>query len=244
MGKRRREEAERLLSQKNLLRDLTVRNERNERKGSITMRTLLIVAGCLVSMRGIAAEIPAEMDMPPTEVLEKEHTIIRKMAAETRKTAESLKESEAIDVNRLRKLHDFFVNFADRCHHGKEEDALFPVLREAAVDPTVIDLLMKQHEEGRILLAGVKREIDAYEADPASADVGALSRYLLEYGRLMPRHIDTENKYLWPKARAVLDKEQKDKLTAAFYRIETVELGAGFHEKYHAMAMELLGKKE
>lgn len=87
------------------------------------------------------------------------------------------------------------INFADRCHHAKEEDELFPVLREHHVDPVVIDLLIKQHEEGRILLAGIEDQLKTPTDEGSKIDAQALGRYLFEYAQLMDRHIILENEY-------------------------------------------------
>lgn len=209
------------------------------------MRRILPMTACGVLLAGmaIAKNIPEAHDMPPTEVLEKEHKVIERVAKKTRQIAENMRKKDEVDVEQVRRIHGFFVNFADRCHHGKEEDELFPALRKRDVDPVILDLLIKQHEEGRLLLQGVASELDKHEAGNEAADTRALSRYLHEYGTLMPRHIDTENNYLWPRVRETLSQADKQDMKQAFYRIET-NLAENFHQKYHAIAMDILGKND
>lgn len=184
-----------------------------------------------------------EANMNPTDVLRKEHEIIQQMVNAAKQDAKKIQQSDAVNAERLAKFHDFFTNFADRCHHAKEEQELFPVLRETNVDSVVVDLLIKQHEEGRILLAGIEDLLTTLSDDRSEVDAQALGRYLFEYAQLMDRHIRTENEYLWPRAAERLSTLQKDDLAEAFHRIETEDLGKGFHEKYHALAMDILGKE-
>jgi hemerythrin-like domain-containing protein len=184
-----------------------------------------------------------EAELNPTEVLSQEHEIIRKVANAAKQDAKKIQNSGQVDAARIAKFHDFFKNFADRCHHAKEEDELFPVLRETKVDSVIIDLLIKQHEESRLLLAGIENVLKTLADDRGEADTQALGRYIFEYAQLMDRHIELENEYLWPQAVERLSDLQKDSLAKAFHKIETEDLGKGFHEKYHALAMELLGKE-
>jgi hemerythrin-like domain-containing protein len=186
-----------------------------------------------------------EAELNPTEVLSQEHEIIRKVANAAKQDATIIQKSGQVDAARIAKFHDFFKNFADRCHHAKEEDELFPVLRETKVDSVIIDLLIKQHEESRLLLAGIENVLKTLiDDDRNETYTQALGRYIFEYALLMDRHIRIENEYLWPLAAERLSDLQKDSLAKAFHKIETEDLGKGFHEKYHALAMELLGKEK
>jgi hemerythrin-like domain-containing protein len=184
-----------------------------------------------------------EAELSPTGVLRKEHELIQKMVNTAKQDAKKIQKSGAVDTERMASFHDFFKNFADRCHHAKEEDELFPVLREHNVDPVVIDLLIKQHEEGRILLAGIEDRLKTPTDEGSKIDAQVLGRYLFEYAQLMDRHIILENEYLWPRVAERLSDLQKDDIAKAFHKMETEDLGEGFHEKYHALAMDLLGKE-
>ena len=204
---------------------------------------LLAIIVLILSFPTSQAVTQTETDLDPTEVLRKEHQIIRKMANAAKQDAKEIQRNGMVNAERIAKFHDFFKNFADRCHHAKEEDELFPVLRDKKVDPVIIDLLVKQHEEGRILLGGIERILKTQAEGKSDPDTQALGRYIFEYAQLMDRHISLENEYLWPRAAERLGNSQKEGLAKAFHKIETEDLGKGFHEKYHALAMELLGKE-
>ena len=64
----------------------------------------------------------------PIATMEKEHAITQKIVGIAADEAKAIQAGQALDTERLKKLHDFFLNFADRCHHQKEERYLFPLL--------------------------------------------------------------------------------------------------------------------
>lgn len=195
-----------------------------------------LVASSIFSMSLGAGEDTKDT---PTDILENEHAIIEKMSAFAGKTAGDIRSGGAVDWEELGQLLDFFKNFADQCHHAKEETSLFPELRKLKVDPVVIDLLIKQHEEARILLDGMESILKDHVSPVSELNRQRLAQYLLLYAQLMERHVKLENEYLWPRVSQTLNETQRNKLKKEFQRIEE-ELGEGFHEKYHAIAMKLL----
>lgn len=192
-------------------------------------------------MHAQSAEAANEKMMAPTEVLEMEHHLIKKLAVLAEKTATQIRGGNAFELEEVKQLHDFFKHFVDECHHQKEEKILFPRLKKLNVDPVIIDLLIKQHEEGRILLSGIEGILEKAEASLPTVQRTAIAEYLSQYSQLMERHIKLENDYLWPKASQALDKEAKKDIAEKFEQFE-VSLGEGFHEKYHAVALKLLNK--
>ena len=64
----------------------------------------------------------------PTDVLKAEHRVIERVLD----AAETMIDQPEIDRDFFEKAMDFFRNFADGCHHAKEEDLLFPGLNAPA----------------------------------------------------------------------------------------------------------------
>lgn len=206
-------------------------------KSGVLLTALWVSACVLLPLRMAAAKAP-QPSPAPIQILGAEHDLIGKMSAFAEGKAKEIRKDRAVDPQELERLHDFFTNFADRCHHAKEESSLFPVLMGKRVDPVIIRLLIKQHEEGRLLLDGVKEVLERPD-EITGERRAALAEYLLQYSQLMQRHIELESRYLWPKASRILDERTKDQLVGEFERIER-ELGEGFHKKYHDLAMDLL----
>ena len=66
--------------------------------------------------------------MKPTQILENEHRVIEQVLDCLDKIADRCETDGRLDAESAREAVDFFRNFADRCHHGKEEAELFPLM--------------------------------------------------------------------------------------------------------------------
>ena len=58
-------------------------------------------------------------------------------------------------------LLEFFTVFVDKCHHGKEEELLFPALEQIGVerDKGPIGVMLKEHQQGREYVQKMKAAI-------------------------------------------------------------------------------------
>ena len=62
----------------------------------------------------------------PTQMLEDEHRIIAKVVGAATVLADRLEAGQPVDLDTLQGVVEFMRTFADKCHHGKEEELLFP----------------------------------------------------------------------------------------------------------------------
>ena len=63
--------------------------------------------------------------MKPIGPLMWEHRLIERMVKLLKKELIKIKEIDKVDTNFILIVVDFFRTYADRTHHGKEEDILF-----------------------------------------------------------------------------------------------------------------------
>src|SRR3989344_765733 len=91
------------------------------------------------------------MNMQATEQLKKEHKAIILMLEIMRVVSKRIEAGEKINDNDLKDIVEFIIVFADRCHHGKEEDLLFPAMEEAGIpkDEGPIGVMLQEHNIGR-----------------------------------------------------------------------------------------------
>ena len=66
--------------------------------------------------------------MLPTESLRKDHVLIEKMINALQTISSLLNNGKQIPESILNQAIDFSINFTNTCHHGKEEESLFPTL--------------------------------------------------------------------------------------------------------------------
>ena len=143
----------------------------------------------------------------------------------------------------LEQLIDFFKGFVDRCHHGKEEDVLFPELERRGVprEGGPVGVMLSEHEVGR----GQVRALAENLAQLRAGDVAAaarISQHARAYREMLQAHIRKENNILFPMADRVVPADAADRLAEQFDVIERDRVGAGRHEAYHAMLHALKEK--
>lgn len=77
-----------------------------------------------------------------------EHRLIQQMLNVIQRTLEKVTQTKSIDPYFVDKAVDFLRVYADRTHHGKEEDILFTELRKKNVskeDMQLMDELIADH---------------------------------------------------------------------------------------------------
>lgn len=142
----------------------------------------------------------------------------------------------------LEQLFDFFSTFVDRCHHSKEEELLFPALEEVGVsrEGGPVGVMLKEHQQGRDLVAKMKTAIDQYLNGDNDA-VQRFQQHANDYTTLLDFHIDKENNVLFPMALKHLPESKLAELKKGFDRIETDKIGTGKHDALHKMLNSLEG---
>ena len=89
--------------------------------------------------------------MTPTEDLINEHKAIKVMLSIMNKIAENIEANKGYYIKDVEKIVDFLKTFADKCHHGKEENVLFPALVLAGIpkENGPIGIMLREHTLGR-----------------------------------------------------------------------------------------------
>lgn len=178
--------------------------------------------------------------MNPTEDLKHEHKIILVIMGAADREARSIQTTGRVDVATLDKMVDFCQVFLDRCHHGKEEEYLFPMLEKKGVarEQGPIGVMLQEHEAGRQRLKAIAASLpQAGAGDPQA--VAGLAASLEAYSALLRAHIDKENNVLFPMADGLFSPADQEALLQGFAKHEAEEIGPGVHEKYHQLAHEL-----
>ena len=178
--------------------------------------------------------------MRPTECLRHEHTIVLMMLQGAESTARST--GGTVDIARIEKIIDFSRNFTDRCHHTKEENHLFERLSARGMPKTAgpVAVMLFEHARGRELIKEISGALSEVKGGRSEA-VPVLREQLLLYVDLLRSHIMKENNVLFPMSDRVLTDEDQVSLERSFDEVEKMEMGAGVHEKYQEIAMEISG---
>ncbi|GAB4135259.1 Rrf2 family transcriptional regulator [Thermopirellula anaerolimosa] len=178
--------------------------------------------------------------MKPTERLRQEHRVIERVLDCLQETAERSERGKGFDAAVAGQMLEFFREFADRCHHGKEEGHLFPAMEAKGFprDGGPTGVMIYEHEQGRSLIRRMADALQAVSGGDASAQT-AFTQAARAYCNLLRNHIAKEDQVLFVMADQAFSAEDQTRLAAAFEKVEAEEIGAGVHEKYHRLAEEL-----
>ena len=174
-----------------------------------------------------------------TEVLMHEHEAIKEMLEVVGRVCDRLESGRQVPVEHLEQIIEFLRVFADRCHHGKEQDLLFPAMQEAGIPAQggPIGVMLAEHDMGRGFIAGMAEATERYRKNAAAAP--AIGRNARAYISLLTDHIFKEDNILYPMADARLSEKKQQELVAEFERVEREEIGPGKHEEFHHLIHRL-----
>lgn len=176
--------------------------------------------------------------MRPTEILENEHRVIEQVLSCLEKIADQGLAQGKLDEMSARQALDFFQTFADGCHHGKEENHLFPLMEAKGFPrqggPTGV--MLHEHEEGRQHIRAMREALAAAGQESALRE---FARHAHGYVDLLRQHIFKEDQRLFPMANQVFSAEDQARLLDRFAHVENHEMHEGTHEKYLELADEL-----
>lgn len=176
----------------------------------------------------------------PAGPLMKEHRVIEKVIALLSEEITIIKGK--ISPVFFEKVIDFFRFYADRCHHGKEEDILFFELDKKPMSPEhrkIMKGLLSDHIKARKLVASLDSSVNRYK----QASIGAVSEVkdvLKEIVNLYTAHIKKEDKGFFFPVMKYFNRQEKDDLIARFVKFDSGLV----HEKYKKIIEDLQKNKK
>lgn len=178
--------------------------------------------------------------MKSTEMLKKEHKAIKLMLKILGNVCNKLDNREKVNVEHLEKIVNFIKIFADKCHHGKEENLLFVAMEEAGIpkEGGPIGVMLEEHEIGRGYVREMGEAINKYKSGDKNSS-REIVKNAREYIELLTQHIDKEDNILYTMADMHLTDEKQKELIDEFEKFEQEKMGAGTHEKFHHLLEEL-----
>ena len=175
--------------------------------------------------------------MKPIGMLMREHRLIEKMIDLLKEELEKLDEANEIDLDFIDVDADFFRIYADRTHHGKEEDILFKALAEKELSREhrqMMELLIEEHKHAREIVKSMVDEKDSYEQGNTQAltDIKACIGELIVF---YPQHIEKEDKQFFYPSMEYFSNEEQDEMIRQFQEFDLKMI----HEKYREEVEEL-----
>lgn len=175
--------------------------------------------------------------MMPIGPLMIEHRLIERMIRLLDQRSGEAMERGEIDPVFIDRAVDFIRTYADRTHHGKEEDILFEDLAAkdlSAEDGRVMQELVDEHVYAR----NVVRELVEANERYRWGDGDGLATILEKAAALVslyPGHIAKEDKVFFPAAMKYLDQSEQDAMLQAMWEFDRGMI----HEKYRFVVEQL-----
>lgn len=168
-----------------------------------------------------------------------EHRLIERMIAVTELELARIRRSGKTDPLLIDTTVDFIRVYADRTHHGKEEEIFFRDLAKkplSEADRRMLDELIGEHIFGRKITQELVEANNRYRnGDDASLQV--IASRLQTLVTFYPEHIEKEDKVFFPAATRHLSVAEQKAMLEAFWTFDRKMI----HEKYR-MVVESFGK--
>jgi hemerythrin-like domain-containing protein len=170
-----------------------------------------------------------------------EHRLIERMLSVVKDTLAQIESSHRIDPVFVDTAVDFIRMYADRTHHGKEEEIFFRDLDKRPLsveDRRVMNELIAEHVFGRKITKALVDANSRYRDgdEMALPDIADKLQTLVEF---YPKHIEKEDKVFFPAARAYLTDSEDKAMLAEYWEFDRRMI----HEKYESVVEGLKRSK-
>ncbi len=133
--------------------------------------------------------------MNAIELMVAEHVNIRRMLIILRQFSYQLMNNPEMDVSDAPKMIEFVRQYADKHHHGKEEDLLFNRMEEhlgSAAQKLVRHGMLVEHDLGRLHIKLLEESIENFKNGQDEARLDIIGN-AIAYTQLLDRHITKED---------------------------------------------------
>lgn len=148
--------------------------------------------------------------MQGTQTLIAEHDNILRMVDVIRKASLKGLQEGKVDVADFRMMVDFIREYADKTHHGKEENYLFKAMVDSLGEMGTVLVrqgMLVEHDMGRLYVSELSDALDAQENNPAPEHLLNILVAAGSYGNLLKRHIHKENTAVFKYSDANLPED-------------------------------------
>ena len=179
--------------------------------------------------------------MMPIAPLMIEHRLIERMIDVMKEQLVFIEKEKKVDPEWIETAVDFIRTYADRCHHGKEEDILFRDLggkKLAEEHKRTMEELVEEHRWGRKVTARLVEANARYVHGnkEALSPITDCIRSLVEF---YPRHIEKEDRHFFIPSMDYFTAHEQDDMFEAFAEFDRKVI----HERYRSVVEEVEGHK-
>ena len=179
--------------------------------------------------------------MKATDVLVAEHKNIKRMLVVVRKLCRQVFFNQEVYYEGFYDAIDFIRNYADKFHHGKEEDIYFASMSTElgpAIQQGPIFGMLAEHDLGRLFIKTLEESLEKSKNGDEDAKIDIVSNAIC-YTDLLYRHIDKEDNAIFTFAESNLNEEAKKSVDEDFEKSKD-RLKSDVTEKKYVELLERL----
>ncbi len=167
------------------------------------------------------------------KILYDEHEIIINAIDAAGSVKTLIEKDPALYEKTVRDLIVFFRNYADKFHHHKEEEILFPEMnkKNELLADGIIKEMFDNHDEFRSMIKKIEKHLDEKNYPLAE-------KQLEKYGEELMNHIAVENDEVFQMAESLFDGSELEKILGRFQDCDR-ELGDVRKEELAEMARSI-----
>lgn len=139
-----------------------------------------------------------------------EHENILKLLTVIRNACCGILDGQELIDGDFRKMISFAREYADKHHHGKEEQILFQEMTEnlGFIGVNLIQHgMLVEHDLGRLHISELEKALDEYSEAPKTINKLRILTEAMGYANLLQRHIDKENQVVYTYAEKNLSAD-------------------------------------
>lgn len=170
-----------------------------------------------------------------------EHRLIEKVLGSLEAFADAVESGAAAERKTVAAYAEFFRGFADKCHHGKEEDRLFVKMIEHGFpkDSGPLAVMYSDHRHGREHVAALAA-VAGGKGALSPEERKTIVHHARSYAPHLREHIVKEDNALYPMALQAIPPAAVEQLAEDCDAFERSVMGEGAHETFHALAKALM----
>ncbi|MBD3414838.1 MAG: cation-binding protein [Candidatus Aminicenantes bacterium] len=177
--------------------------------------------------------------MKPRGPLMIEHRLIEKMISLIENEISKIADTGKTYPDFIDTAVDFIRTYADRTHHGKEEDILFRECKKKTMSPQdtqVMNELIDEHKFGRKVVGELVKARQEYVKEGRSLET--IADKLQTLVDFYPKHIKKEDDVFFPHSEKYFSADEQQLLLQEFWEFDKNMI----HEKYKAVVEQLKNK--
>ena len=167
--------------------------------------------------------------MKPRGPLMIEHRLIEKMIEIIKQKIKEIKTTGQVEPVFIDVAVDFIKIYADKTHHGKEEDILFRdcIKKNMSDDDTrIMNELIEEHKYGRKNVSELVEAKEKYIKGENTIDT--IIEKLNTLTEFYPKHIEKEDKLFFPNSEKYFTEIELNEMLNEFWEFDKKMI----HEKY------------